>query len=265
MEKEHAKDYSIKELMACCISRELSDGEKIMVVVGAPVIRAGILLAHLTHGPNMKVNLSQVLVNLIKEPVVEEFETLTDWRAARWAESYLHHNEAYDDARRISDVFFLGGLQIDKFGNTNLIGIGDDYKRLKFRGPGVIATSYISTHVPRYYLFSEAHNTRIFVEKCDFISSFGWGEGGNHRERLKFPGGGPKYVITSLCIMDFEHDSKRMRLKSLHPGVTKDDVIKNTGFELIVDPGEIPITEPPTQKEIEVLRTRVDVRGTLRR
>ncbi|MBI3068995.1 MAG: hypothetical protein HYY79_09040 [Betaproteobacteria bacterium] len=102
------------------------------------------------------------------------------------------------------------------------------------------------------------------MEKCDFVSAFGWGEGGKHRETLGFTGGGPQYCITPLCIMDFEPATKRMRLHSLHPGASVDQVVKNTGFELII-PDEIPVTEPPTPDELRLLRKRIDVEGVLRK
>ena len=76
--------------------------------------------------------------------------------------------------------------------------------------------------------------------------------------------GGPRYVVTPLCVMDFEDGTKRMRLKSLHPGVSVDDVKKNTGFELVI-PANVPTTEPPTDEQLHVLRTRIDGQGVLRK
>ncbi len=73
-----------------------------------------------------------------------------------------------------------------------------------------------------------------------------------------------RYVVTPLCVMDFEEGTKRMRLKSLHPGVSLDEVKKNTGFELLI-PASVPLTEPPSHEQLAVLRTRIDVRGALRR
>ncbi len=110
----------------------------------------------------------------------------------------------------------------------------------------------------------DSHATRLFVEKCDYITSVGWGEGGaDGRKKLGLPGGGPKYVLTPLCIMDFEENTKRMRLRSVHKGVSVQQVVENTGFELVIPP-EVPATEPPTKEELEILRTRVDVAGFLR-
>ena len=155
-------------------------------------------------------------------------------------------------------------LQIDKFGNSNLIGVGKDYKHLEFRGPGAVGTLSMAHYVDRYYLFVQSHNKRIFVDKCDFISTVGWGQGGaDGRTKLGIPGNGPVYCITPLCVFDFEENSKRMRLRSVHPGVTVAQVLENTGFEVIV-PDHVPVTTAPTPDEIWTLRERIDIEGMLR-
>jgi glutaconate CoA-transferase subunit B len=162
-------------------------------------------------------------------------------------------------------VFFVGGLQVDPYGNTNLIGVGENYRRLRFRGPGSVGTPTLTTHVGRYYLVLNSHTPRLLVPKCDFVSTVGWGQGGaDARTKLGLPGGGPKYCVTPLCVMDFTEDEKRMRLVSVHPGVTVDQVRARTGFELVI-PGQVPVTAAPSAEELRVLRTRVDRDGLLRR
>ncbi|MBU2647934.1 CoA synthetase, partial [bacterium] len=188
----------------------------------------------------------------------------TDWRRSRWAESYRLGHEVFADVKRFADFFFLGAIQIDQFGNCNLIGIGHNYHKLAFRGPGSGAAAVASTYCKRLYLISASHNRRIFVKKCDFISAFGWGEGGaDARSKIGLPGGGPRYVVTPLCVMEFGDETRKMRLKSIHPGVDIDNVIENTGFELEL-PVEIPVTEPPTTMEIDIIRNRIDLEGQLR-
>jgi len=268
MAKEYAKDYTINELIAAFISHELDDqdGQEVRVGAAQPVLRAGVLLAHLTRCPNMRPMVSLTWTNLLNVDVLEPFQLSTDWRAAKWAEAYVRHDELFIESKsNLKQVFFVGAIQVDKYGNTNLIGVGEDYKKLKFRAAGPIGTTTRATYVGRYYILTTSHTKRIFVEKCDFISCVGWAEGGKDaRKRLGLPGGGPKYCITPFCIMDFEEESKRMRLKSLHPGISLDQVVQNTGFELII-PKEIPTTEPPTVEEIELLRTKIDVEGFLRK
>jgi glutaconate CoA-transferase subunit B len=119
--------------------------------------------------------------------------------------------------------------------------------------------------VGRYYIVLNSHTPRIFVERCDYISAYGWGAGGaDARRRMGLPGGGPKYCVTPLCVIDFAEDTKRMRLHSLHAGVSAADVQARTGFALTTSV-PIPTTDPPSAEELHVLRTRVDRSGFLRR
>ena len=254
-----------QELMAVFLARELNDGEVLQVGIALPVPEAAVRLAHIMHGPNME------LVFLGARMNVHNLEHLPlpafgwDRRVVRWAESYSDRGHRFD---RVKDwgnrVFFIGGIQIDPFGNTNLIGVGDDYKKLRFRGPGSVGTATLTTHVERYYIVLNRHTARTLVERCDFISTVGWGEGGaDARTKLGIPGGGPKYCVTPMCVMDFTEDEKRMRLRSVHPGVSVDEVQTHTGFALVT-PDLVPTTELPTAEELHVLRTRVDRTGTLR-
>lgn len=261
-----AAPASVKELMAAFLARDMADGEEIFVGTNLPVVRAGALLAHLHHGPNMRVMVAHTRTNLFETPVIEHFELLTDWRAGRWAEGYFNDNEIvlYQKSRRDS-VFFVGALQIDPFGNSNLIGLrGADGRGFRMRGPGAIATTTNASHVRRFYLFAGEHSPRVFVERCDFVSTVGWGAGGaGARRALGLPGGGPRYCVTPLAILDFEEESKRMRLRSVHPGVGVEQVVASTGFPLVV-PDRVPVTETPSAEELDVLRRRVDPHGLLR-
>jgi len=254
-----------KEIMATVLARDLVDGEWVEVGANLPVPRAGVLLAHLMWGPNMTVMIAMTKANVLNEPVIEEFQLITDQRATRWAEAYYLHNDLVENMKfRKRGVFFAGALQIDQYGNSNLIGIGTDYRALKFRGPGAIGVCNATVMNSRFHLVVNAHDKRIFVPKCDFVSAYGWGTGGKDaRTKLGLPGGGPRYVVTPLCVMDFEEETKRMRLKSMHPGVTIDQVRANTGFDLVV-PGTVPVTEGPTAQQLGILRNRIDVQGALR-
>ena len=254
-----------KEIMATVLAHDLEDGEWVEVGANLPVPRAGVLLAHLMWGPNMTVMIAMTKANVLNEPVIEEFQLITDQRATRWAEAYYIHNDLVENMKfRRKGVFFAGALQIDRYGNSNLIGIGTDYKALKFRGPGAIGVCNATVMNSRFHLVVNAHDKRIFVPKCDFVSAYGWGTGGRDaRTKLGLPGGGPRYVVTPLCVMDFEEETKRMRLKSVHPGVSVDQVLANTGFDLVV-PDQVPDTVPPTDRQLSVLRSRIDVQGALR-
>lgn len=262
MSQIEKKGYSINELLAVFIARTIEDG-KLVTLGGAnmPVPRAGGLLAQMLHAPNIKVVIGLMRTYFSKEEAIESFEFIADARMFKSAESYIRHDEWLAQAYE-PNIFAIGGLQIDKFGNTNLIGIGSSIDNLKVRGPGAVATATAATNVDYYYIVAQAHNKNTFVEKCDFISSVGYGTGGDYRKRIGLPGGGPRYVLSPLCIMDFAEESKRMRLKSLHSGVRESDVIQNTGFDLMI-PDNIPVTEPPTEEELVLLRTRIDPEGYL--
>jgi glutaconate CoA-transferase subunit B len=156
---------------------------------------------------------------------------------------------------------FMGGFQIDKYGNVNMAFIGDQ-KKPKYRGPGTIglmSTCFRSTN-----LFTHYHNTRIFVEKVDFISGAGYLDGPGAREKMGCPkGSGPPYVVTPLCLFDFDEKTKIMRIKSVHPGHTVEEVLSKTGFKPVV-PKNVPETEPPTEEEVAFMRA-MDPDGILPR
>jgi glutaconate CoA-transferase subunit B len=259
-------DYSPQELMAIVLARDLQDGDILRVGVAMPVVEAAVRLAHLLHGPNMELIFFGARMNVVHLHNVPMPAFAWDRRVVRWAESYSDAGHRFD---RVKDwdrhVFFIGGVQVDPYGNTNLIGIGPDYRHLRFRGPGSVGTPTLSTHVGRYYIVLNSHSSRIFVERCEYISAYGWGTGGaDARKRLGLPGGGPKYCVTPLCVMDFAEETKRLRLRSLHPEVSEKDVRAQTGFAL-PDSALVPTTTPPTAEELKVLRTRVDLTGFLRR
>ena len=258
-------DCSVSELLACFLARDLNDGEELQVGVALPIPEAAVRLAHLMHGPNMELIFLGARMNVHHLERVPLPAFGWDNRVVRWTESFSDRGHRFDHVKDWHRrVFFIGGIQVDPFGNTNLIGVGEDYSRLKFRGPGSVGTPTLTTHVGRYYIVLNSHSPRIFVPKCDFISTVGWGQGGaDARTRLGLPGGGPRYCVTPLCIMDFSEDEKRMRLRSVHPGVSVADVQRETGFPLLI-PDDVPTTPLPTSRELEVLRSRVDWVGALR-
>jgi glutaconate CoA-transferase subunit B len=257
--------FSTGELLACYVAAQIENNDRVFVGANLPVPRAGNLLAHLTHGPDIKVSIGLVSANLLQEPVLEPFKFSTDYRMSRFAEAVVIHNDIFDDPRACSDLFFVGGIQIDRYGNTNLIGLKDDAGGMAFRGPGSMGTVTMAHYAKRYYLYTPTHDPRVFVERCDFISVFGHGDGADHRARLGLDqfNAGPSSVITPLAILDFETPDHRMRLVSTHPGVSVDDVVAMTGFELEI-PDEVPSTAEPTAEQLVLLRERIDTDGLLR-
>ncbi|MBI4296453.1 MAG: hypothetical protein HY667_04985 [Chloroflexi bacterium] len=156
---------------------------------------------------------------------------------------------------------FAGGMQIDKYGNLNMIGIGT-WPRLKVRGPGTVGV--IWSAVGPGGIWTQHHNKRVLVEKVDYVSGPGWLDGGDSRAKA-YPGrDGPKRLYTPICVFDFTEDMHVARLVSVNPGYTVKDVLDNTGFTPVL-PKDVPQTTPPTDYELNLLRTRVDRTGVLRR
>jgi glutaconate CoA-transferase subunit B len=259
-----SETYTRLELLACYFASQIENGDRVFVGANLPVPRAGNLLAHLTHGPDIKVSIGLVATNLIDEPDLEPFKFSTDYRMSRFAEALVIHNDIFDAPRKVADLFFVGGVQIDRYGNANLIGLGDELG-MRFRGPGSLGTTTMAHYAKRYYIYTPKHDPRTFVERCDFISVFGHGEGGDHRARLGLDqyNSGPTAVITPMAILDFDTPDHRMRLQSVHPGVTVDQVQESTGFELVV-PAEVAVTAEPNAAQIALLRERIDRDGLLR-
>jgi glutaconate CoA-transferase subunit B len=158
------------------------------------------------------------------------------------------------------DVFFAGGLQIDKYGNCNLICIGD-WDKPALRGPGTVGLPFLP-RAGRVVIYTTSHNARTLIEKVDFNSGPGFLDGPESWESKGLPGKGPSLVVTPLCVMDFHEETRIMRLKSLHPGVTLEQVIENTGFQLVI-PDILPTTQEPTETELAYI-DKVDPKGIVK-
>jgi glutaconate CoA-transferase subunit B len=148
-------------------------------------------------------------------------------------------------------VGFLGGAQIDKFANLNTTVIGP-YDKPKVRLPGGGGAPEIATSCGEIFIIM-AQGKRSFVDKLDFITSLGHGEGGNHRARLGLKTKGPTKLVTDLCIFEPDAATKEMTVVSIHPGVTREKIRENTGWPARFA-AQIAETPPPTSHELETLR-----------
>jgi glutaconate CoA-transferase subunit B len=147
------------------------------------------------------------------------------------------------------DAFFLGGVQIDGGANINLVGTGP-YPETTRRFAGSFGSAHMYFVVPKVILFRPEHTRRVFVETVDFISAPGTSEPGVYRP------GGPKALITELCLMSFEAEQGRFTLRSIHPGHTLEEIKDNTGFDFDV-PEHVPKTPEPTTEELNLLRSDI--------
>lgn len=249
---------SINELFAILLARDLRP-EDLTVQVGAnlPMARAAVTMASLTTHPDTRVVLGIGVESLAggrRPPPVYSF--LFDPRSIA-GEALMFQSTVFDDMSR-PDVFFVGGLQVDRRGNLNLFGIPNGQGEWKLRGPGSIALATMSTYCRGYYLIMPRHDPRTFVERVAVVSALG---DRRERKRLRFPGGGPRLLLSPLGVFDFD-DEGDMRVRSLHEGVTADAVTEATGFTLSI-PDDVPTTDPPTEDELRLLRERVDLEGSL--
>jgi len=150
------------------------------------------------------------------------------------------------------DVFFLGGVQIDGQANINLVGTtgAGGYPDIDRRFPGSFGSAYMYFVVPKVILFRPEHSRRVFVDQVDFISAPGVSDPDVHRP------GGPKFLVTELCLMSFRADKKRFCLNSVHPGHSVEEVRDNTGFDFDV-PETVRETPAPEPDRLDLLRTRI--------
>lgn len=263
--KPDTEKYSMAELMAVEMSRNLADDDGCLGGVGAAatIPMAAIRLATLTVAPNINWFCGS---SSGMNPQFSELPlTSADPKALVGAEATKRMADIVDMGMTGKWRFgFHGGMQIDKFGNSNMIGIGKPYEQMKVRGPGAVGTPW-GGRIEKSYLFTWHHNPRVFVEKVDYICSPGFLNGGESRwEHIDRKSLGPIYIYTPICVFDFDKSSKAVRLKSVHPGYTVEDVVKNTGFDIII-PDAVPQTVAPQPHELFLLRTMVDKTGTLKK
>lgn len=255
-------EYTWAELMAVSISREMEDGFFGAVGAAAHIPMAGLRLAQLTHAPNLSFMCGG---SGGLNPTFERLtESSSDYRNLVNSDFRYSLEDVVDlELAMRFDYAFVGGMQIDKYGNVNMSVIGD-WDRPKVRGPGTVGLIFLGAF-RRSYLYTEHHSPKQLVEKVDFVSGGGWLEGGDSRSKVFRPESqGPQYLFTPLGVFDFEPVSKAMRIASVHPGVTVDDVQAATGFELLVGE-DVRETDGPTDEELSVLRNQVDRDGVLRR
>jgi len=245
-------EYTSFELMAAAGARELKDGEIVGVGLGLPVVSA--FLAKMTHAPNITILFELGIVD--PEPQEIGVHGLSDPRL--WYRAKIH--SSFVDMlgtvlhKGIMDVGFLGGLEIDAYGNLNTTQLGDkNGKFRRFTGSG--GGNDIASSAKRTVMIMR-HEARKLNEAVSFITSPGYLGGGNDRSGMDLTGG-PSRVITDKAVFGFDSETKRMRIESIHPNSNLDDVLENMNFKPVV-PDEIPTTEPPTSEQVRLIREEID-------
>lgn len=251
------KNYTLRELMAVVAARQLEDGKSVAVGTGLPLVAA--MLAQKTHAPNLVIffEAGGIAPQLPTLPI-----SVGDSRTIHKALCTTTLIDIMDSMRRgFIDYAFLGGAQIDKYGNLNSTMIGDDYEHPKVRFPGSGGANDFGSLAWETLIVMDRHSPRRFVGKVDFITTPGYlyGPGAREEEGLS-PNTGPTKVITDLCLFDFDPETKIMRLKALHPDITIEDIKKATGFEFII-PDSIETTIIPSEEDIRLLHEVIDPNG----
>ena len=257
MSREHNR-YNLMELMVCVAAHQLEDGRTAVIGTGIPLAAA--MLAQKTTAPNLIVlfEAGSVAPQLIRLPI-----SVADSYTQTGCLIHGSMNEIMEACQRGTvDYTFLGCAQIDMYGNINTSLIGADYQRPKARLPGSGGANDLASFCWRTLVITP-HDKRRFVPQLDFLTTPGYLTGPGARERAGLPPGtGPHKVITTMAVIGFHPESKRMQVESLHPGVTRADVQANTGFELLfAEP--LPTTPEPTDEELRLLREKVDPQGLL--
>lgn len=241
-------DYTADEMMTIIASRQLRDDDVCFVGIGAP--SAACNLARLTHAPNI------VLIyesgTLQTKPHVLPL-SIGDGVLCDTALTTVPVVEIFDywlQGGRISKAF-LAGAQIDRFGNINSTVIGD-YHEPTVRLPGAGGAPEIAAHCAETLIMA-SHSRRTLVDRVDFVTTFGHGAGGSSRREAGLTTLGPTGLITDLCVMIPDPQSKEFVVTSLHEGVERNAVVETTGWEVrFAD--DLAVTAPPTAEELTVLR-----------
>jgi glutaconate CoA-transferase subunit B len=247
--------YNPMELMICCAARLLEDGRTVTVGTGGPCAAA--MLAQQTHAPNLVIFFEAGGAAPILPTMPVSVGDSRTFHKGLMASSMAEIMETCQ--RGMMDYAFLGGAQIDAFGNLNSTHIGGTPAKPKVRLPGSGGANDLASFCWNVITMTN-HDKRRFVEKVDFLTTPGYLTGPGAREAAGLPANtGPYRVVTDLAVMGYHPTTKRMQVLSLHPGVTLEQVKANTGFA--IEAAESLSTTPePGERELELLRTKVDPR-----
>ncbi len=243
-----AAEYDTNEIMTVTASRRLVDGASCFVGIGLPSTAAN--LARLTHAPELVLIYESGPIGA--KPTVLPL-SIGDGELAETADTVVSTPEIFRywlQGGRI-DVGFLGAAQIDRYANINTTVIGE-YEKPKVRLPGAGGAPEIAGSA-REVLIILRQSRRSFVERIDFITSVGHLDGGDARRRLGLPGKGPVAVVTDLCVMTPDPESKELTVSQIHPGISRAQIREATGWPIrfAAQVGETP---EPSRDELEVLR-----------
>jgi glutaconate CoA-transferase, subunit B len=236
------------ELLAVMSARLLRDGQVVFAGVGIPLLAA--TLAQRLQAPGLTILFEGGTIGAFVEPGKLPPST-NEQRCTSRANMVLSSTDVLLLLQRgYVDIGFMGGAQIDQYGNLNSSFIGDPLHPVS-RLPGTGGGNDIASLTQM--IVTMKHEKRRFVKTVDFVTSPGFLTGDNSRHDAGLIAGGMYRVVTDLGLLGFDEASKRMKLLALCPGVTAEQVQHNTGFQLLI-PADLPVIDPPTERELAVLR-----------
>jgi len=237
--------------MAVSGARELEDRQVVAVGLGLPVVAS--FLAKRTHAPNMTILFE---IGVIDPDPIHTGVGLADprvWYRATVLSSFIDILGTVLHRGRV-DVGFLGGLEVDQYGNLNATLVGDPKGKFRHINGGGGANDIASSAQKTIYIMRQEE--RKFRETISFITSPGYIKGGDSRKKAGLPGG-PSRVITNKAVFGFDPETKKMALISIHPGNTIEDVLATMGFRPLI-PKQVPFTESPTAEQLRLIREVID-------
>jgi glutaconate CoA-transferase, subunit B len=243
-----AGNYQPSEMMTIAAARALRNEDVCFVGIGLPSAAAN--LARLTHAPDITLIYESGTIATRPDVLPLSIGDGELCKTALTTTAVVEMFRYWLQGGRMT-IGFLGGAQIDRFANLNTTVIGR-YEKPKTRLPGGGGAPEIASACGEIFIIMN-QSPRSFVDKLDFITSMGHGEGGDHRARLGLKTKGPTRLITDLCIFEPDPISKEMTVTSIHPGLSRDRIAQNTGWPVrfasrVID------TPAPTEDELKTLR-----------
>lgn len=243
-----ATNYTATELLAVLSARALKNGQVVFAGVGTPLLAAS--LAQRVDCPDLLILFEGGVVGAYIEPGKLPPST-NDQRCARRSNMVLGSSDVMLMMQRgYVDLGFLGGAQIDQYGNLNSSFIGD-FRDPKIRLPGSGGANDIASLTK--FIVSIRHEKRRFVKNVDFITTPGFVSGGTSRRDRGLPFGGCYRVITDFGVFGFDDTTRQMKVLAINPGVSLEQIRDNTGFDLLVS-DKLETTAPVTDRELAILR-----------
>ncbi len=243
-----AKDYTLAELMIVAAAEAFRhDGESLATGIGV-IPRLGASLAMKTFNPDLMMTDSEAMLLSEPNPISGRKSPIDGQKSETW----MGFTRIFDNVWSRRRHAMIGPTQIDRYGQCNISALGGTYQQPKIQMLGVRGLPGNSiSHANS--LFVPSHNKRVFVEgECDLVNSIGYNPARLTKGR-KLSDVDIRIILTDLCVLDFGGPDFQIRIKSLHPGISVEQVVENTSFELCI-PGNIPTTPAPTEEQLAIIQ-----------